>query len=191
MIASSQIIAFAQSKQASLLLFIWAVAEACCFFILPDFLLVPLCLFAPKLWSRRALWCVIGSLCGSVIIGILTLNQPQTALFLIENVGLVDKLKIVNSFNLIQDHGLAAFLWQPFSLIPLKAFIFNGLLQDLQPMSVALFIVLGRSLRNFLVAYLAQLIGERFKFNVRSQALFILIVWGIAAGGLLYFTQFV
>lgn len=159
------------------LLFLWAAAEGCFFFVPPDFALAPLVLMQPAGWARMAAACVCGSLVGSCLTWFLGQYAPETGMKLLENVALLKTSKLVYASNLVHHDRLLAFIIQPFALVPVKAFVFAAARSGLPLLAVLPAVAVGRALRNFGLAYLASFLGGRYRQQLNDYLLPFLTAW--------------
>jgi len=170
--------------------FIWAFAEALVFFVLPDFYLLPASAAKPSRWMSLVLACVAGSLCGSVLLFAMTDYAPATIEWALEHLSLTGPSQLARAGALIDRHGLSAFLIQPFSLVPLKLFVYSYAHDGsaLLPMIGA--VAAGRFLRNIMVAYAGMLIGRRFADGIKKRWRPLLAVYVVVALALVAWAVF-
>lgn len=163
----------------NLSLFLWAVAEGSFFFVMPDVLLAPLAARAPKSWRKLVVLCVSGSLLGSLLPFFLAKYIPETGYYLLRHIALISQVKIDRVASTLHNLGYTAFILQPFSLIPLKAFVFSASLANYLPLAIIAMIILGRGLRNSIVAYLASQIGDKFERQLHKHHAAYLCGWAV------------
>jgi len=70
-----------------------------------------------------------------------------------------------------------SFILQPFSLIPLKAFVFEASKANYSPLAIFSMVILGRAARNLLVSYVASRIGQKFASQIEKKRLLYLTIW--------------
>lgn len=158
-------------------LFVWALAEGAFFFVLPDVLLAPLAVKQPKNWFKLVVVCIAGTLTGSLVPFFLAKLNPEAGYYLLHNIAFVSQVKVDRVASTLNDLGYMSFLLQPFSLIPLKAFVFSASLANYAPAAIFLLIILGRALRNCLVAFAASRIGRRYKEQLITRSKQYLVAW--------------
>lgn len=175
---------FSSPPAAVVVAFFWAFAEATFFFVLPDFFLLPASLRAPRLWKSMVAACLAGSLAGSVVLYALAVTWPSPVLSLLTTVSLVPADKLSEAGRMLDSLGLNAFLIQPYSLIPLKCFVFQIAHGSLPLPVVLAYILTGRASRNIAVAGLAAVAGLKFRSLVEKRWQVLLAVYVVAAGAL-------
>ena len=111
---------FALSAAATRLLFMWALAEAVLWPVVPDFALLPLILVAPG----RAVVFTIAALGGSMVGGGVSyvLGASEWGPPLLGSVPLVTEAMVTAARDALANQGAAGLLSQPLSGIPYKAF---------------------------------------------------------------------
>ncbi|MBX9878399.1 MAG: hypothetical protein K2Y22_08060 [Candidatus Obscuribacterales bacterium] len=161
----------------SLSLFLWVFAEGSFFFVLPDVLLAPLAAKYPQSWLKLVAVCIVGTLTGSLIPFFLAKTDPAAGYYLLQKISLVSPPKIERVIRTLNDLGYLSFLLQPFSLIPLKAFVFEASRSSYSPLAIFASVFVGRTLRNATVAFLASYIGTKYRDQIRSRKKIFLAIW--------------
>lgn len=170
-----------KDKAAVFVAFCWAVAEATFFFILPDFYLFPAAASRPRIWWQMALACVVGSLVGSALLYTLCASQQRVICEMIKHVALVNDGKFERAYAMLTQYGRQTFLIQPFSLIPLKVFVYACATTRQPLLEILASVAAGRALRNTLVAFVGAKVHARFNENSRR----FMIGYSLAAGTLI------
>lgn len=169
------------SKQKTILtslsLFLWAFAEGSFFFVLPDTLLAPLAAKYPQSWLKLVTICILGTLTGSLVPFFLGKVDPAVGYYLLQNIAFVSQAKIVRVIETLHDLGYLSFILQPFSLIPLKAFVFEASRANYSPVAIFGTIVVGRTLRNAMVAFAASYVGKKYRDQLKARKLAYLVAW--------------
>lgn len=161
----------------SLSLFLWAFAEGSFFLVLPDALLAPLAAKYPRNWLKLVAICIVGTLTGSLVPFFLAKTDPSAGYYLLQKISLVSPEKIERVIRTLNDLGYLSFILQPFSLIPLKAFVFEASRSNYSPLAIFSSVLVGRSLRNATVAFLASYIGTKYRDQIRSRKKTCLAIW--------------
>ncbi|MBX9769939.1 MAG: hypothetical protein K2X29_01125 [Candidatus Obscuribacterales bacterium] len=161
----------------SLLLFFWSIAEGSFFFVLPDALLAPLAAKYPHNWFKLVCICISGTLVGSLVPFLLAKYDPTAGYYLLHNIAFVSQAKIDRVASTLNDLGYLSFLLQPFSLIPLKAFVFEASKAKYSPYAICAMVALGRAVRNLLVAFAASRIGLKFAVQLQANRTGYLGIW--------------
>lgn len=92
---------------------------------------------------------------------------------------------MLKASNLVYEYGLAAFILQPFSFLPLKTLVINAAKSQLSFPLLLLCVFVGRASRNFLTAALALIIGKYFGKTIAQKPYLWLIAWAIFAGSII------
>lgn len=174
---------FAATRRAASLMFVWAVAEAIVWPIIPDALLFPLIVARPRLAARLTACSAIGSALSGIALVLASLNQPASAAALLGKLPLVFDWQIQEVTQLLGFAGPAAFWGQPISGVPFKVWgIIAGVL-GLDPWQVIPTFATARTLRMIAVAAVGVLLGQTLHRWIRdhaiSAAVGYLIVFGI------------
>ncbi len=144
---------------------------------MPDALLAPLAAKYPHNWFKLVGICISGTLVGSLVPFLLAKYDPAAGYYLLQNIAFVSQAKIDRVASTLNDLGYLSFLLQPFSLIPLKAFVFEASKANYSPYAIFSIIVLGRALRNLIVAFVASRIGLKFATQLQSNRTGYLAIW--------------
>lgn len=168
---------FVTGRPGLLLLFLWAVAEATVWPILPDFLLLPMGLAARRRTARLLPAALAGMALGGVCTFISATLAPDAMLRLLHHLPLLTSAQIGGAHTRLAAHGAAAFWLQPWSGIPFKAWAVAAGSMALNPAQVIPIFIVARGLRLSLVALVAALVGERFRGLIRECALLLAVAY--------------
>ncbi len=103
-------------------------------------------------------------------LGIALAHQaPDAVDWSIRHISLVSDNEFGRAGGLLDRHKLAAFIYQPFSLVPLKVFVDLAARDNLAPVPMLLFIAVGRSLRNVMAGYAGAWLGRRFPTAIEKR----------------------
>lgn len=173
--------AAARSRAALVVMGVWAVAEALAWPVIPDFLLLPLVVLAPRLWRHLFLAALAGSLLGGTLS--YAAGRVEAGRVLLEYAPLVTDRMVDVAGDRLREDGVAGLLTQPLSGIPYKAFSYQAA-ESVGPAQFVVFSALARGARFLAVAVLAALAGrwarpvcERF-----APHLLVLYVAGFVVG---------
>lgn len=149
---------FAHSPSAPRLLFLWAVAEALVWPIVPDFALFPLLLVAPT----RAAAMVSVTAAGSVVGGLAAYVVGASAAgpSLLAAAPLVSDQMVAAAAQMLRDDGALGLLGQPLSGIPYKVFALQAAGADVAVPGYIVMSVVARAGRFLVVALLAVLLSS-------------------------------
>jgi membrane protein YqaA with SNARE-associated domain len=171
------IVALANSSAAAIVLFFWAMAEGFFFFIPPDFALIPLVIFNNQAWRKFALVTVLGSFFGSLLCYLLALVDPDYMLSFLQSIALINLPKLARVEEIIREWGPMAYLIQPFSWAPLKAFMYYAGLSRMPVLQIAVLLAAGRAVRMFLLAFIGHWVGQNFRPQIEHHIGACLIGW--------------
>ena len=115
---------FASSRSARRLCFLWGLAEALFFPIIPDFAVAPLALAAPESFVPLALCTAAGSLAGGALA--YGLGATPVGVAALAHLPLVTPRMSATAFEWLSS-GPGGLLHQPLSGIPYKAFAYQAL----------------------------------------------------------------
>lgn len=158
--------------------FAWAVAEATCWPVMPDAILVPLAAARPRDWRQLALAAAAGSSAGGI--ASYALGRAGTGRSLLTRLPLVRPSMVRATECWLADDGSLGVRHQPLSGVPFKVFALlagaRGL--PLGPFLGAAFAVRGA--RFLAVGGMAALLGHRFGRAARRHRPLLLALWSVA-----------
>lgn len=152
-------------------MFVWAVAEATLWPIIPDFLLVPLVAGRRRRPATALLASIAGMALGGTAGYLVAYRFPQRACALMHRVPLTDPTDVEVVTERLRRRGPAAFLGQPYSGIPMKAWAVAGAICHISPLHATPLFVAARATRMVLVAALTQLLVTQFHRTWRDHFL--------------------
>jgi membrane protein YqaA with SNARE-associated domain len=162
------------------LAFVWAVAEATLWPIMPDAVLVPLALARPGSWWRLVLGAALGTLAGSVVSYRLGQQNPEHAT--IERLPWVRPAMVAAADRWLATEGPRGVWRQPATGVPFKVFARLAGARRLPLGTFLLWAVAARSVRFALAAGLAALMGLRWPGVVTRAFWWLTLLWGLAFG---------
>ncbi len=159
--------------------FIWGLAEATLFFIIPDVYLGLVALFN---W-RRGLWTpmatVSGAVVGGAIMYTLAANNGEAMAQLLTRIPLIDSTMVRSVGEQLQAGGLIAMVIGPLQAIPYKIYAVQAGQQHL-PFIPFLFITIPARLERILPVVVASaVVGVVFKKHIQRYTTLILAAYGL------------
>lgn len=138
---------FFASKESNYLVMTWAAAEAVCWFIIPEFLLILMIFMRVKGKIKLVKYDIAGTIVGTLIALAWHVPQKQLLEFPYIYQGMLDQVHVW-----YVHHGVWGLLYQPFSGVPYKVFTHSAV--DFQ-FFVPLFIVIAVAARmaRYVVVY--------------------------------------
>jgi membrane protein YqaA with SNARE-associated domain len=168
---------WSSSRPGLATLFVWAVAEATVWPILPDFLLVPMALGNRRRFYLPLAAAALGMAVGGTCLYLFSYWQPHRALALLAHLPTIRAAKITGARSYLAAHGVAGFLYQPWSGIPFKVWAIVGGTGSLNPFLVIPTFIAARTFRMAIFASLARVFAGRFAGFVRDFFLFLVIIY--------------
>jgi membrane protein YqaA with SNARE-associated domain len=167
--------------------FVWGVAEATLFFVVPDVLLSCIGL---KHGARRgmasALSAALGATLGGVILYIWSTNDAEAALAAVSAVPAVSDAMIANAHGSMIHNWIAATFLGPLTATPYKVFAILAPHQGVPLAAFAIASVLAR-LPRFLIAATGAALAGRFLGRWLSQRQ---LTWVLIGAWLLFYAVF-
>ena len=177
---------WSKTKNSNYALFGIAFLESSVFPIPPDVLLIPMVVFEPKNWYKKALICTIGSVCGALV-------GYYIGRIFYDTVGLA----IINFYDLhhamfvvgekYSKYAFLSIFAGAFTPIPYKALTISaGIFRVSLPVLI-IASILGRGGRFFIVAAAIRIFGKKIQnviekyFNILSLIFFIILIGGFLA----------
>jgi membrane protein YqaA with SNARE-associated domain len=160
------------------LIFLWAASEATVMPIIADFLLLPMAAVSSRRFGRLLFACVAGMAAGGAAGYLWALRFPERYRRLMERLPLTPDEKIPVLQDRLQRYGVAAFLTQPFSGVPMKVWAAAAASLPIDPWRAISVFVAARAFRMALVAVVARLVVRRFHGTVRRRFLLLCGLYG-------------
>jgi membrane protein YqaA with SNARE-associated domain len=151
---------FADSRAALVLLFVWAFGEATVWPIIADFLLAPLALVRRSRLPALMSAILAGMTLGGVLTVLTASRAPGFAMDVLAHLPLVGDGQIRRARELLDERGVAGFLYQPYSGIPFKIWAVVAGERDLPPAQVIPAFVVARAGRMLATGVIAAIIGR-------------------------------
>jgi membrane protein YqaA with SNARE-associated domain len=190
--AGSSFDRFLSSRAAIRLAFVWGVAEASFFFIVPDVLLTFVACRALKPALKATIAALAGALIGGVGMYAFGLRAPHAASAFLDHVPAINADLIARVARQIDEHGLIAVMIGPLKGIPYKIYAVEWGAQGRSLIGFLLISIPARYIRFFLAAVVARLIARLIEPVTRrrrnSELLIIAAIWIVFYG--YYFSRF-
>jgi len=161
----------ASGRVGTTLAFVWALAEATVWPLLPDFVLAPLVAAQPHGWRRLLGAAVAGSVLGGTVMFLFGGWAPEAALNAVRHLPLVRGAQIEAVGARLATDGALGYLAQPWSGISFKVWAVVGGATGLPAWQALPAFTVGRALRLALVAAVAAWLGGRYAGFLRDHAL--------------------
>src|SRR5919202_4036578 len=163
----------ASSHMGTGLMFMWALAEATVWPILPDFLLIPMVAANRRRFHVPLAAAVTGMAVGGATSVLFAYRAPRHAWGVLRQLPLVHEQQIDVARGHLAAHGTAAFLFQPWSGVPSKIWAVVAGAEHPNPWPAIPALVIARSLRMAAVAVVARLLAGRFAGAIRDHSIFL------------------
>lgn len=164
---------FAASRAGVWLMFLWALAEAIVWPVIPDFLLAPLAAANRRRFAVPLAAAIAGSTLGGMVAYLVASLLPDHAGTLLRLLPLVSERQISAAQQSLAIWGAAAFLFQPWSGTPLKVWVVVAAGQGMPPWPAIPLFIAARAVRMAGVALGARLLAGRFARIVRDFSLYL------------------
>ncbi|MDQ4024032.1 MAG: 1-acyl-sn-glycerol-3-phosphate acyltransferase, partial [Actinomycetota bacterium] len=150
--------AAAGSRAALVVMAAWAVAEALAWPVIPDFLLLPLVVLAPRRWMHLFAAALAGSLLGGAIS--YAAGSTEAGRLLLEHAPLVTDRMIAEAAQRLGDDGGRALLSQPLAGIPYKVFSYQAAPAGVTGAELVAFSAIARGARFLAIAGIGAAAGR-------------------------------
>ena len=171
---------FALSAWAAQLLFVWALAEALLWPIVPDFALLPLVLVAPGRAPLFTLVTLAGSLAGGFVAYLLGASPGGPALLV--QAPLVTEAMVAAAREALAQQGTVGLLSQPLSGIPYKAFALQAAPAGLELPGYLLMSAVARGVRFVAVALVAAVLARALRHLWERALHLFLVLYAVSFG---------
>jgi len=162
---------------AAAAVFVWAVAEAVFWPIIPDFLLVLLVAGNRRRFYIPLIASIAGSALGGTAIVLFAYWRPDQALDFLHGLPLLSDDQIQDASDRLSDHGVIAFVFQPWSGIPFKAWGVAAGVQNLEPWLVIPTFIVARAARMAIVAILVRMVVGTFVAFFRDFSILFFVLY--------------
>lgn len=157
--------------------FVWGLAEATLFFIVPDVLLSAAALSRLSRALRACAWATAGALAGGALMYLWGAAAPSLAWEMLDRVPGIGPAMQAGVAEDVSSHGLAALFLGPPSGTPYKLYAVAAGQQGQSLLAFLLVSVPARALRFILIALLANRLAQYLPRPGRLPVL--LVCWGV------------
>lgn len=165
-------------------MFLWAAGEATVWPIIADFLLLPMAAVSRRRLTVPLSAALAGMALGGISGYLFSMRFPDRSRRLLHRLPLTPAEKIAVAQGYLAQHGVAAFLFQPYSGVPMKIWTVAAISLRLDPVRAVPVFIAARALRMSLVAVATRLLADRLRGVVRDHfillsALYVAIFFAI------------
>ncbi len=161
---------------AIILLAIWAFFEASIWFVIPDFLLLILCVFSPKKYKIFFITCILFSIVGISAYFLFTSQYLDISSKMLRSTPFLNENMLDRVDSRYNQEGVIAAIWQTTTVTPVKVWTFKAVEHKFNFFSYLLFIAISRAIRMLLVCIIFSYLGRRLSnFLLRNTVQFLLL----------------
>lgn len=165
----SRITSFSWSHGTILVAFLWGLAEATLFFLIPDIFLGFVALFNWRRGFLSTAFAVIGALIGGVVMFSLAINHPQLMNRILTTIPLINQEMVDSVRDAILSTGVISLITGPLQGIPYKVYAVQAGQQGL-PIPLFLIMSMIARLERLLPVYLVgAIVGITFRDYVHHH----------------------
>ena len=168
---------FACSGRGLALMFLWALAEATVWPIIPDALLVPMAVGARRFFPRLLAASIVGSTLGGIMTFSFASYQPEAATAILPHLPTVQPHAVERANSMLAERRVMAFWAQPLSGLPFKTFAVLGAAQDMDPWQVMSISTAARALRMGSTGGIAALLAWPLRGFLRDFFLYLAVAY--------------
>ena len=161
--------------------FLWGLAEATVFFIIPDVLLSGIAIRCTKTSLKACVFALAGALVGGVCMFIWGQQDVKSAHRLLEKIPAINAEMIDTVNEQIREDGQLAFFMGPILGRPYKIYAVNAGSQQLDPTAFLLVSIPARMIRFVLLAILSGMIARQLlkRFSEKQVICMHLTFWSV------------
>ena len=168
---------FASSRWGTALMFLWAVAEATVWPVIPDVLLAPMVVGNRRRFYVPLAAAALGSAIGGTCLYLLAYWAPDQAMDFILRLPLTSEFQMREAARRLMADGAWAFFYQPWSGIAFKLWAVAAASGGISPWVAIPAFIAGRAIRMAIVATVTRLLaGWLYRF-VRNYSILVLAVY--------------
>jgi membrane protein YqaA with SNARE-associated domain len=168
---------FSCSRGGVVLMFVWAVAEAIVWPIIPEFLLVPMAAGNRQRFYQPLAAAIAGTALGGIALYLFAFTAPASAMAFLAWLPLIGRGSVAAVQSEFAAHGAVALLVQPLSGIPFKVWALIGGASHISPWRAIPIFVFARGLRMTLFATASRTVAGLFTGFFRDYSLFLLGIY--------------
>lgn len=163
-------------------MFLWAVAEAIFWPVIPDALLIPMAAVGHQKYWRILRAAILGSALGGIIIYLFAYFAPEAAQAFLVGLPLVQDFMIEEASSKLDKYGVFAFWIQPWSGISYKIYAVLAGAGGLNPLVLLPMSILARSLRMLIASGVAALAVAHFPKFFQDFWLYVALAYVVVFG---------
>lgn len=151
--------------------FLWGLAEATLFFIVPDVLLSAVALNRLRAALIACAWATAGALIGGALLFTWGAHDPASAWAVLDRIPAIDTDMQASVREALDEHGLAALFLGPLTGTPYKLYAVAAGQTGLSLTAFLLVSIPARAVRFVLLCLLVHLIARQLPSNARLPVL--------------------
>ncbi len=165
----------AMTNGALVLLSLWAFFEASFWFVIPDFLLLILCILYPKNYKKFFIFTLLFSILGIIAYFTFVSNYTLLSGEILLNTPFINQ-KMLDSINsLYTDKGISVVLRQTTTFTPVKVWTFEAVLHQFNLVFYLFFVAISRAIRMFIISLIFAFIGNKYRKAIRDYSSILLL----------------
>jgi membrane protein YqaA with SNARE-associated domain len=168
---------FTSNRHGTTLMFVWAVAEATVWPVIPEFLLVPMAADNRRRFFVPLAAAALGAAIGGVLLVLFASCLPYAAVDALGWLPLVPRAQVEEAERQLAAEGARAFVVQPWSGVPFKVWGLVAGIEGIDPWLTIPAFIAGRTARMALFATLARVLTGFFRGFVRDFSLYVLAIY--------------
>ncbi len=168
---------FTRSREGVTVMFVWALAEATFWPLIPEFLLVPMAAGNRRRFYLPLAASITGTALGGTALYLFAFSARAAAVAYLARLPLIGRGSVPGVQAQFVARGAAAFWSQPLSGIPFKVWALIGGTDGVDPLRAIPIFIVARGLRMAAFATLARLLAGLFPRLLRDFSLFVLGIY--------------
>ena len=162
---------------ALVLLSLWAFLEASVWFVIPDFLLLILCILYPKNYKKFFIFTLLFSILGIIAYFTFVSNYTVLSGEILLNTPFINQ-KMLDSINsLYTDKGISVVLRQTTTVIPVKVWTYQAVVHHFNLFLYLFFVAISRAIRMFIISLIFAFIGKKYRNTLRNYSSILLLAY--------------
>jgi membrane protein YqaA with SNARE-associated domain len=183
--------AFCSSSKGLTVMFLWALAEAIFWPIIPDGLLFPMAIGRRTQYWKLLGVAILGSTLGGIAIYLFSYFLPEMARSILPHMPVIQAFMIEKVSIALDQQGAMAFWTQPWSGIPFKVFAMEGGARGINPFRALSLSIIARGVRMFISSIIPWLLARHFSNIFRDFWIYFLLAYLIVFGYVWVMTQLI
>ena len=162
---------------ALVLLSLWAFLEASVWFVIPDFLLLILCILYPKNYKKFFVFTLLFSILGIIAYFTFVSNYTVLSGEILLNTPFINQ-KMLDSINsLYTGKGVSVVLRQTTTVIPVKVWTYQAVVHHFNLFLYLFFVAISRAIRMFIISLIFAFIGKKYRNTLRNYSSILLLAY--------------